>query len=117
MTHVAVIYTDGQMSRKQIFDECGGNGFAPVFVYYKDSVPTLVTFPDQGRAHDFGVRNFDKKWPKACVTLGEFELEWINQQGWGIDQIIWPRKLVGNPNYKVGFEIMPLDTPSRQWYE
>jgi len=102
---IAILCTDGAMELTDICSECKNNKWVPILVYYKDSVPTVVTFSNEDTAKRFAQRNLRKGWLLGAVYLGDEGIEFIKSRGWNIEVMNWPRRLTN-----FGYEVVEFDT-------
>jgi len=105
----AVICTDGDVTANQLINECAKEQWIPVFAYYEDDVPVIVTFEFASMAKKFIDRNFPREWTKGTLSFSQNDIRNILDKGWKIDKLNWPKKLLGKPGLRTGFEIIELN--------
>lgn len=100
----AVLWTNGDLTHKEIIKECPEGKFVPLLVHYEKEKPTLIVFENYVIATSFLKRNVPKNWPKALYQIG------INTYQYLIDQNqfffeVWdfPKKIA---KINTGFEIV-----------
>jgi len=110
----AILYNDAQLKIADIHAECGHERWVPLMVYRPiddpGGLPRLVLFDNKDSAYRFARRNvtsqMEKKgWLRGSVFLTREDIEAIKARGWILDIFQWPRKIIGNKDLLVSFEV------------
>lgn len=104
--------TFGEMSVKNIVDECHGQSWLPVLVARPKNAAeqTLIPcFNVRSHAMQFGVRNLSKKHLFGTLTLAppdiaKVEADWVCHRGWKLELLSHPRLLKNQ--YDLDVEIL-----------
>jgi len=105
----AILYTDDQIKLGDIRKECREQQWVPVLTYIdSDKTTTVVCFNELKTAYSFARRNLDKKWVQGSVSLMPDDIDWIENKGWKIEILDFPKKY--KDRFHIGFEIVWLST-------
>jgi hypothetical protein len=104
---IAILCTDGQMNFGDVTKECVEGKWIPLLIYKQKKEETiyLPVFSIETTAKDFIKRNLPKPWIHGGVYLTDDDLKEIDNRGWKLDHITFPRKILNNPDFELGFEI------------
>lgn len=102
----AVLCTDGQMDAGAIIKECPSQKWAPIFAYYEKGVTYIPLFHDPMTARKFAKRNLPKDWLQGAVFTIPENIAWMENKGWKMTTMNFPRLMTGLPGITIGFEVM-----------
>lgn len=105
----AVVYTEGEMTRNEVFSECAENQFSPVFTYTRDNIQWLPLTRDARMATDLAKRNIPRGQVWGILALRYEELQIAEEQGLQPEIFDWPKKLTGRKDSVVS--AFPLALP------
>jgi hypothetical protein len=110
MAVIAIIYTEDVMNIREIKTECRDKQFIPVLVYHKldDPTPNIPLFVTSDTALTFIRRNMKPGQVMAGYRLAPEDVTEIEKQGWRMEVMTFPRKMMKLPGIKVGVEVLRL---------
>lgn len=112
-----ILNNGGTLNLNEIKNECSPGKWFPAMVYRpsseSESPPTVIVFTSENVAYQFTKRNVLRMHQKqghyrGTIQISDKTIAWIEKQGWAIEMLDWPKKIVGNPAYTVGLEIVEL---------
>lgn len=105
----AILCTDGELNLQAVFKECRKEKWIPIFAYREEQSPDVPIIPLFHRDKDsknFAKRNLPEKWLKGAVHVTSDNIKWMEDKGWKMEPMNFPRKINELPGISLGFEIM-----------
>lgn len=105
----AVVYTTGELTLKNIKDECQFENWAPILILrYNDKVVVPI-FKSQLTANKFIRRNIPKDQLVGTIGMIEEDLELFKKRNWEIQWQDHPRKFIDRKDVEVDVEVLDLE--------
>lgn len=89
----AIVCTQGEMSFKDVKDECVSGKWIPILVMRVDGETIIPLFESQQMAYRFRARNLPKKWICGVINVPLAEAQWLDSKGFKAVTFRYPRKL------------------------
>tara|TARA_R100000234_G_scaffold106175_1_gene76691 strand:+ start:13 stop:390 length:378 start_codon:yes stop_codon:yes gene_type:complete len=107
----AVIFNDGSLSLSDFQKECKEEGWLPITVIRKDNDDNVYVpiFKFSETAHTFMCRNFNRREvATGIIILIDEDLKAMEEKGWVIERMKWPRKFKDRDGYQLDVEVFEL---------
>ena len=89
-----LISNHGVMSTFEMFRELKEDQIAPVVALEKsDGSTQVLIFSSSELCLKFAKRNLPKKWVNGEMLVRDDDVSFIEEQGWGVERLSWPRKV------------------------
>ncbi|RTK94355.1 MAG: hypothetical protein EKK64_08570 [Neisseriaceae bacterium] len=88
----AVVATDGELTSKNIKEECVREKWISIVSYKNNNKTTIPVFFNEKDVISFFKRNLPKNWIKGSVNLTELEIDWMLKKGWQIEEMRFAKK-------------------------
>lgn len=108
----AIIFNDGNLSLRDFQKECRDEGWLPITVIRKDGDDKthVPIFKFSETAHKFMCRNFDRKEVlTGIILLTDEDVIKMEDRGWVIEQMKWPRKFKDREGYRLDVEVFEIE--------
>ena len=89
-----LISNHGVMSTHEMFRELEEDQIAPVVALEKAAGTTdVLVFSSSALCLKFAKRNLPKKWVNGEMQVRDDDISFIEEKGWGVERLSWPRKV------------------------
>ena len=94
MTEYFLVSNHGVMSTHEMFRELAEDQVAPILALSKaDGITVVLIFSSSSLCLRFSKRNLPKKWVNGEMEVHADDLRFIEEKGWEIERLSWPRKI------------------------